>query len=325
MLGNNGLYYIVDSTLINKQDLSINQKKQFLLCLEKIGIEYVEITMSQKLLDELECLVNFKTQNGLRIKLIINTCNQRDHLDKILQLHYPIDCINIEIDVSETELDKIIQQSISNLTYIKSISRNVETILTIKNSFITDKNYLAKIFLSIEDYVDRVCLVDSTGIATHTDVEDLLILLKNTTTTQLHIGCQFYNYSSSAVYNSFIALQNGCTYITTILTSPYTMTDFNGLVSRIQTIYPESTSKYSLKTFNEFSLFNPIFTPDMDSKRLYEFMINYLPNVIEKLQEDYILKLNNVLRNDMSQDNDLCNKLNDDIDFSISYILKYIN
>lgn len=395
MLGNNGQYYIIDSTLREGQQNSVcnftlEQKAQFLLLLGQFGIEYAELinpNASQTAFDEFKYLINFKKQNSLRIKLIAHIRNHKDDIDRVLQLQ-DVDCISLVISTSsilinashKKTIEQIIDEAVCNLKYIKNVNNNIKIRFSTEDSFRTDPNVLSKLFLAIEDYVDRIGIADTVGIATHSDIEDLITLIKNFTSSSLDIECHFHNDSSSAVYNAFIALLNGCTHINTTILGigeRNGITDLSGLISRIYTTYPETLDKYNLhflKTLDEFvsqnigieiPINNPItglcsfhhkagihtksmaentrtyqmiepldfglshkiivFSPVMGSNCLKNFMKTHLPNVVDKLDKTYIVKLCEIIKMDIIKDSSLYHKLNKELDFAIDYILNYVS
>ena len=273
MLGDCGAYYIIDSTLREGQQNSIcnftlNQKKQFLILLNDFGIEYAELTnpyASNIAFSEFQELLDFKKQMGLSIKLIAHIRNNIKDIECVLKLQN-VDGVSLVISTSselvkvshKKTIDEIIDDAVVNLKYIKTKLPNTEIRFSTEDSFRTDPNVLSKLFLSIEDYVDRIGIADTVGIATHYDIEELVSIIKSTTSSNLPIECHFHNDSSSAVYNAFVALLNGCTHINTCvlgLGERNGITDLSGLISRIYTTYPESLNKYNLQVLKKLDEF----------------------------------------------------------------------
>jgi homocitrate synthase len=273
MIGNNGSYYIIDSTLREGQqnsvcNLSLEQKKEFLLLLDLFGIEYAELTnpnASQNAFDEFQSLINFKKERNLSIKLIAHIRNHQSDVEKVLQLQMVhgislvISTSSVLIDASHKQtIDQIIEDAVNNLKYIKENDNSIEIRFSTEDSFRTDPNVLSKLFLAIEDYVDRIGIADTIGVATHFDIENTICLIKNSTSSSLDIECHFHNDSSSAVYNAYIALTNGCTHINTSvlgLGERNGITDLSGLISRLYTTYPESLKKYNLHILHQLDTF----------------------------------------------------------------------
>lgn len=369
-------YYIIDSTLREGQQNSIcnftlDQKQDFLILLDKFGIEYAELinpNSSDVAFQEYKSLIQLKKDLGLGIKLIAHIRNHISDIEKALQCN--IDGINLVISSQINSIDEIIQNSVKNLDYIKKTNPDIEIIFSIEDSFRTNPNILSKLFLAIEDYVDRIGIADTLGIATHYDIEDTLDIIQNTTRSELDIECHLHNDSSCAVSNAYIALLNGCTHINTCVLGigeRNGITDLSGLISRIYTTYPNTLEKYNLyvlKTldvfvsnvlginlpinncitgpcsFHHLTLpFNNAIKPEdfglsekififshiMDYNSLKFFLQNNLSNIYTQLSDDYVKKLYNTIKIDLVQDNILYYKLNNDVEYAKSYILKYIS
>ena len=263
-------YSIIDSTLREGQQNSIcnftlNQKQDFLILLDKFGIEYAELinpNYSDVAFQEYKSLIQLKKDLGLDIKLIAHIRNHiRNHISDIKKaLECNIDGISLVISsqINNKSIDEIIQHSVKNLDYIKKTNPDIEIIFYTEDSFRTDPNILSKLFLAIEDYVDRIGIADTVGIATHYDIEDTLDIIQNTTRSELDIECHFHNDSSCAVSNAYIALLNGCTHINTCVLGigeRNGITDLSGLISRIYTTYPNTLEKYNLHTLKILDVF----------------------------------------------------------------------
>ena len=259
-------YYIIDSTLRQGQQNSIcnftlNQKQDFLILLDKFGIEYAELinpNSSDLAFQEYKSLVQLKKDLGLGIKLIAHIRNHTSDIEKALQCNIDGISLSSHLNCNNKSIDEIIQHSVKNLDYIKKMNPDIEIIFSTEDSFRTDPNILCKLFLAIEDYVDRIGIADTVGIATHYDIEDTLDIIQNTTRSELDIECHFHNDSSCAVSNAYIALLNGCTHINTCVLGigeRNGITDLSGLISRIYTTYPNTLEKYSLHTLKTLDVF----------------------------------------------------------------------
>lgn len=262
-------YYIIDSTLREGQqnsqcNFTLQQSKDLLLLLNKFGIEYAELSNpnSSNLSFAEYCeLVNFKKEADLDIKLIAHVRNDMADIQKALQSD--IECIslfiNIPIGFYTKTIDEIIKDTVYNLTFIKQQRPDIEIRLSLENSFVLDQNILSQIFLGIEDYIDRIGITDTLGNVTHYEIEDILDFIKNITTLQLDIECHFHNDSSSAVYNAYIALLNGCTHINTCILGigeRNGITDLSGLISRIyHSNYVPTLEKYNLYILKDLDNF----------------------------------------------------------------------
>ena len=141
MIGNDGTFYIIDSTLREGQqnslcNFTLAQKMDLLLLLDLFGIEYAELTnpnASQIAFDEFQSLINFKIEKQLRIKLVAHIRNHRDDIEKVLQLN-DVNGISLVISTSRVLIDashkrttdQIIEDAVNNLKYIKTKNKTIE-------------------------------------------------------------------------------------------------------------------------------------------------------------------------------------------------------
>jgi isopropylmalate/homocitrate/citramalate synthase len=216
------------------------------------------------------------------------------------------------------------------------------------------------IYLSnFEKLVDRVRIVDTLGIITHYEIEEVFDLIQDSTTFDLPVEYQFRNDASSAVYNSYTALSNGCSYIALSVLGigkKNGITDLSGFISRIYANDKQLLKRYDLSILKHLDEFvakrlgihipinnpitgicsweqnivydedfntNIIFTQDINLFK--KIMQHIMPNVYEKLTDDYIRKLYIQINDDTSKDTTLYIKLNSDIDYARDYICKYIS
>jgi hypothetical protein len=340
MLGENSKYCIIDSTLTEcsyRLHFTLEQKQNFITLLDKFGIEYIELPNLSTSFQELQSLLDFKKTFGLKIKFVYHLQNDTTNHNILNGL----DCIKICCD-------DLYNVDNHNLKQIRTMYPNIEIIFSIGDCFLeSDMNAVSNLILTIEDSVDRISIYDTTGIAIHTDVEDVIALIKNTSSLNVDIESCFNNDYSSAVYNSFIALLNGCTHINTSVTSNQNgMTDLSAFIARIYSLYPETLNKYKLHLLNDvYSCVNVnshtynniiktrdniifpsnnIFTSNMSLDHFKNFLLEHLDNVIYKLDTVYIEKLYCIIKSNI-ENTGLCDKMNSDIDFAIDYILKYIS
>jgi homocitrate synthase len=363
---------IIDSTLTKGHEnrlcnFSLQQKKDFIILLDKFGIEYVELqnpNLSNNLLFEFESLIEFKKTHNLSIKFIINVRNDRNDIQKIININSIdnnyIDNNYIHLKINLDNIESIdLKETIKNLSLIKP---NINIHLSIKNAFQIHPNIISHIISETETYINTICLEDSSGTATHYDVEGLLTIIDIYNTS---IECTFQNDSSSAVYNSYIALLNGCKYINTSVLGigqKNGITDLSGLISRIYTISKPSLDKYNLhllKQIDDFvskilNIYIPINNPitgfsvyhNNSSKQNHpihnvlnciDFNLENDINIIEfdnlkhflyennvKIDDEYIKKLSYTLQDNINKNPKLYYTIYVNKKFALKYILKYI-
>ena len=201
----------------------------------------------------------------------------------------------------------------------------------------------------MEDYIDRICIIDDNGYATHKDIENVIFTIDNLKTTSLDIETLFYNNTSSSVYNTFIAILNGTKYINTSifgLGKQNGITDLSGMISRLYPRHPEYLQSFNLnililiyrfiapKINRHLPINNPIIEmnlnlnnkcPDLTDYDLFKnFIKHFLPNIYTNLEENYIRKLFLKINQDISNNSVLHFFLSNDIQFTINYILKHV-
>jgi len=340
-------FKIIDCTLTEGHqndfcNFTFEDKLDFLILLDSFGIEYVEINIDD---DRFEDLVKLKIDKGLKIKILSCTLPNisKDSLDIFEKCrNYKVDAIKLNYSDKIIDVCKYIKQNYSNMEIVLSI------------------NDFECIYLSnFEKLVDRVRIVDTLGIITHYEIEEVFDLIQDSTTFDLPIEYQFRNDTSSAVYNSYTALSNGCSHIAISVLGigkRNGITDLSGFISRIYANDKQLLKRYDLPVLKHLDEFvakrlgihipinnpitgicsweqnivydedfntNIIFTQDI--KLFKKMMQHIMPNVYEKLTDDYIRKLYIQINDDTSKDTTLYIKLNSDIDYARDYICKYIS
>ena len=271
------IYYIIDSTFAEGMknpiffNLTLQQKQNYLVLLDNLGVEYVELSISS-CLQEINDLIQFKKTSGLSIKLIICISDSLDDIEKTIQLQY-IDVVCVKSLLNKTNLttdfdnsldnsldnsidnsidnsvDNSIDNLIDNLKLLKSKLPKVELQFCIPDSFDIETNFLSTLYFKIDDYVDCISIEDTRGNIIHSDIEKMISLIKSVTCSDIDIRCQFSNNNSSSVYNTFFALQEDCKYITTSifgLGNENGIADLTGIINRIYITSPKSVYKYNL-------------------------------------------------------------------------------
>lgn len=347
-------FCIIDQTLKELQNnlqLTHSQKQTLLLYLNNFGIEYTCISLNEHV-----NMYKIREDLGLTIEFIVDIHNfDNTILENILKYDY-VNSLKFTIDIDsfliKTFHEKTINNIISTLKFVKDKKPNIKIIIYIENCFQKNIDILSKIIFTIEDYIDLVCIVDTKGQTTHYNVENIICLLKNITFS-LDIGSHFYNDSSSAVYNTFIALSKGCNHIITSilgLGKRNGITDLSGIIARIYSIYPESLNKYNLiilKQLNKFvssilnipiprnnPIINDTITTDLYNSKIFikEIYINLdnflklnLPNIYSNLEGEYVKILQNKLKYDALNNHILAELFDVDIEFTKTYILRHVN
>lgn len=234
--------FVIDSTIVECHDkichFSLKQMCHYISLLNDFGLEFVEIpNITLDTPWELQDLIEFKKSNNLKIQYIINidlnSCKDIDQFE----------CISIKyIHDQDTLITNVLKK-------IKQQKSNICIFFSIENYFEIDQNNLSNLLLSIEDYIDIICIKDNKGTVHNYSVIDALCFIKNICNPNLKLGCNFNNDTQNAVSNSFIAINEGFEYVTTSvlgLSNNNGITDFSALLCKIYTTYPEYLDKYNL-------------------------------------------------------------------------------
>lgn len=331
-------FKIVDCTLTEGHlnqfcNFTLKEKCEFLILLNSFGIEYVEINVLNY--EEYETFLKLKKDKCLKIKFLLTFANiaDIDILEKCSS--YQIDSIKLQYGYKIND----------TCNYIKNHNSNIEIVLEIS---IND-------FYSIvywPPFIDRIRIVDTCGTITHYEIEEVWDLIQDSMIDDLKVEYQFRNDTSSAVYNSYMALFNGCGYISLSVLgigNRNGITDLSGFISRIYGAHKDILQKYDLtvlKSLDEFvscrlgthiPMNNPItgicswdsvngddFTTNIiftQTLELFKTMMEHiLPDVCEKLTDTYISKLYDQICKDISKDTALFIKINSDVDYARRYI-----
>lgn len=366
MLGN-----IIDSTFTEGMknpiffNFTLQQKQNYLVLLDSLGIEYVELICLQDIHD----LIQFKNTSGLNIKFIL--CTSCKHVNSLENIGEWLQCIEKTIDLqyidvihikSQCSESIIIDNLIDNLKLLKNKLPKVQLHFCLSDSFDIETNFLSSLYLSIDDYVNCISLEDTRGNIVHSDIEKMISLIKSVMCSDIDIRCQFSNNNSSSVCNTFFALQEGCKYITTSifgLGDKNGITDLTGIINRIYTTTPKSVYKYNLHFLKLLELYTSnildipipisnrhnliigdnniniskhlddfglfVFNKDIDVDELKYFLYKYLPKAFNTLDDKYIQKLCICIKNDLLQNENLYIQINYDQNTAIRYLLQYIN
>jgi homocitrate synthase len=361
---------IIDSTFAEGTknpiffNFTLQQKQNYLVLLDSLGVEYFEIYLSS-FLQEIDDLIQFKKSSDLSIKIIICINNSLNDIEKVIQLQYiDVICVKIPGNVTDNLIDNVTDNLIDNVTdnlkLLRSKLPKVQLQFCISDSFDIETNFLSSLYLSIDDYVDCISIEDTRGNIVHSDIEKMISLIKSVMCSDIDIRCQFSNNNSSSVCNTFFALQEGCKYITTSvfgLGDKNGITDLTGIINRIYTTTPNI--KYNLHFLKLLELYTSnildipipisnrhnlvikddniniskhlddfglfVFNKDIDIPELKYFLYKYLPRAFNALDDEYIEKLCISIKSDISQNENLYIQLNYDQNIAIRYLLQYIN
>jgi homocitrate synthase len=254
-------FRIIDSTLREGEQFAlahftIEQKLVIAAALDRFGVDYMELT-SPVASPQSEADLRRIAQMERRFRLLTHVrCNLDDAR---LALDTGVDGVDVLIATSSRlrpvshgfSIDEIIGMGGEVVTEIKAAGR--EARFSTEDSFRSDPDDLVRIYRAIDRAgVDRVGLADTVGVATPSQVHELVALVRR------NVGCdiEFHAHDDTgcAVANALAALQAGATHIDTTVLG---IGERNGIVplssmmARLHTLQPELVAHYRLEMLPE--------------------------------------------------------------------------
>jgi homocitrate synthase len=254
-------FRIIDSTLREGEQFAlahftIEQKLAIAAALDRFGVDYMELT-SPVASPNSEADLRQIAQTERRFRLLTHVrCNLDDAR---LALDTGVDGVDVLIATSSRlrpvshgfSIDEIIDMGSAVVGEIRAAGR--EARFSTEDSFRSDPDDLVRIYRAIDRAgVDRVGLADTVGVATPSQVHDLVSLVRR------NVGCdiEFHAHDDTgcAVANALAALQAGATHIDTTVLG---IGERNGIVplssmmARLHTLQPELVEHYRLDMLPE--------------------------------------------------------------------------
>ena len=110
------------------------------------------------------------------------------------------------------DMDYIVKTAVEVIEYVKSQGREIR--FSSEDSFRSDLVDLLTVYSAVNKVgVDRVGVADTVGVATPSQVSDLVRTLRGVVSCD--IECHFHNDTGCAIANSLMALEAGATHIDT--------------------------------------------------------------------------------------------------------------
>jgi len=248
---------IIESTLREGEQFAMahfspDERRRIARAVDEFGVEYIEVTtpvastQAQASCRDIAAL-------GLRATVLTHTrCNPDD-------VRLAIDCgvggVDLLFGTSSwlrthshgLQLNQIIEAAAECIELVRAAG--LEARFSCEDSFRTDPNELLRIHSAISALgVDRVGIADTVGIATPTQVFDLISRLRATVACDIEF--HGHNDTGCAIANAFAALEAGATHIdTTILGigERNGIVSLAGLIARLVTVQPALVDGYRLE------------------------------------------------------------------------------
>jgi homocitrate synthase len=254
-------FRIIDSTLREGEQFAlahftIEQKLAIAAALDRFGVDYMELT-SPVASPNSEADLRRVAATERHFRLLTHVrCNLDDAR---LAIDTGVDGVDVLIATSSRlrtashglSIDEIIEIGGAVVAEIRRSGR--EARFSTEDSFRSDPDDLVRVYRAIDHGgVDRVGLADTVGVATPSQVYDLVSLIRR------NVGCdiEFHAHDDTgcAVANALAALEAGATHVDTTILG---IGERNGIVplssmmARLHTLQPELVERYRLEMLPE--------------------------------------------------------------------------
>ena len=251
-------WYLIDSTLREGEqfalgNFTLDDKIEVAKALDAFGAEFIELTTpvaspaSRRAIETVAGL-------GLKAKILTHT---RANLE---DARIAVDCGVYGVDVlfatsrelvgasHGRTLTRIIDESLAVIDFVKSQGLNVR--FSSEDTFRSDKRDLLQVYRAADEAgVDRVGVADTVGIATPSQVRELVADLRSL----VHCDIEFHGHNDTgcAIANAFEAVRAGATHLDTSILGigeRNGITPLGGFLARMYVQNPgKLASKYRLE------------------------------------------------------------------------------
>jgi homocitrate synthase len=253
---------IIDSTLREGEqfaqgNFSLDDKLVVARALDEFGVDYIELTTpvaSPASRQALEAIAGL----GLRARVLTHT---RANLgDARLAVECGADGVDILFGTSSQlrkfghgrSVDQIIDESLEVIEFVRSHGRSVR--FSSEDTFRSERADLLRVYAAADAAgVDRVGLADTVGVATPTQVRELVADVRAV------VGCDIefhgHNDTGCAIANAFEAVRAGATHVDTSILGigeRNGITPLGGFLARMYTLNPDRLARrYRLEMLPE--------------------------------------------------------------------------
>jgi homocitrate synthase len=254
-------FRIIDSTLREGEQFAlahftVEQKLTIAAALDRFGVDYMEHTSP---------VASPQSESDLRrLALMERSFTLLTHVrcdldDARLAIDTGVDGVDVLIATSSRlrpvshgmDIDEIIEIGTAVVGEIRRA--RVEARFSTEDSFRSDPDDLVRVYRAIDRAgVDRVGIADTVGVATPSQVHDLVSLVRR------NVGCdiEFHAHDDTgcAVANALAALEAGATHVDTTILG---IGERNGIVplsammARLVTVQPDLVDRYRLEMLPE--------------------------------------------------------------------------
>jgi homocitrate synthase len=258
-------FAIIESTLREGEqfagaNFTREQKLRIAAALDEFGVEFLELSSpvsSPQNEQDVRAIIGL----GLKARILTHIrCNREDALRA---LDTGVHGLDVVIGTSPAlrrhshgkSIEEIIALAEEVLTFIREQAPHIVLRFSTEDSFRSNEADLLRVYLSIAQMgvVNRLGVADTVGIASPTQVHQIVSLLRRLT----HLDVEFHGHNDSgcAIANAFAALEAGATHIdTTVLGigERNGITPLGGLIARLYMVNRDLLcSKYKLPLLYE--------------------------------------------------------------------------
>jgi homocitrate synthase len=249
-------FNIIESTLREGEqfvgaNFTTEQKVQIARALDEFGVEYIELTSpmaSPQSYEDCKTIASL----GLRAKVLTHVrCTIEDAK---LALETGVDGIDVLIGTSSIlrqfshgkDMAAIIRMGREVVSFIRD--QGLEVRFSTEDSFRSDLSDILEAYAAVDDVgVNRVGIADTVGVATPTQVYDVVSRVKSV----VHCDIEFHGHNDSgcAIANAFCALEAGATHVDTSILGigeRNGIAPLGGFVARMYASDRKLTTKYNL-------------------------------------------------------------------------------
>ncbi|MCA9839124.1 MAG: homocitrate synthase [Trueperaceae bacterium] len=255
-------WHIIDSTLREGEQFALGNFKladriEIAKALDAFGVEFIELTTpvaSPESRKSCEIIAGL----GLKAKILTHTrTNMHDAKIAVECGVYGVDLLfatSTELRSAShgKDIEAIIEHSREVIEFVKEKGCNVR--FSSEDTFRSDKSDLLKIYASADAVgVNRVGLADTVGVATPTQVRELVADVR----AVVHCDIEFHGHNDTgcAIANAFEAVRAGATHIDTSILGigeRNGITPLGGFLARMFTLNPKRLAKkYNLEMLPE--------------------------------------------------------------------------
>jgi homocitrate synthase len=265
-LNNTQDFRIIDSTLREGEQFASahftsQDRRDIARMLDAFGAEYIELTTpaaSSQAFKDCEDIASM----GLKSKILTHV---RCHMDDVkAAVRSGVQGVNVFCGTSEylrkfshgKDISHILDKAQEVVEYVRS--HGLEIRFSTEDSFRSDLADVLKIYAAVDAMgVDRVGIADTVGIASPTQVAELVSAVRNAVDCDIEFHA--HNDTGCAVANSFTSLEAGATHIDTCVLGigeRNGITPLGSLIARLYTVNSTYVkSKYDLKAISELEGF----------------------------------------------------------------------